>query len=72
MLPPCLVNAAAMQTTKVCDQVSECTDDLRAYSLAAYTSKAKNITVLGVAKDGRLVVGPYNSTGELFDCSLLD
>ncbi len=71
MLPPCLVNAAGMQATQMCAKVSECSD-LKTYSLAAYTAKAKTLTVLGIAKDGHLIVGPYDSTGTLFDCTTLD
>lgn len=72
MLPPCLVNADNMQTTKVCEQVADCTNDLKSYAMSAFTAKAKTLTYIGVAKDGRPIVGPYNSDGTLFDCKTLD
>eukprot|EP00347_Sterkiella_histriomuscorum_P016151 403354286 len=72
MLPPCLVNANKLQTTKVCEQVSYCASDLKNYALDSYTQAAKNLTYLGIAKDGRPIVGPYDSTGSLIDCSSLD
>jgi len=72
MLPPCLINAAGMQSTQMCEKVDDCKSDLRTYALSAYTAKAKTLTVIGIAKDGHLIVGPYNSNGELFDCMQLD
>ena len=72
MLPPCLVNAANMDDTEMCEQVTDCTSDLKAYALSGYTTAANTLTVLGIAKDGHLIVGPYDSTGNVFDCSTLD
>ena len=33
-----------------------------------YFSKANNGGILGIAKDGHLLVGPYNDDGELWSC----
>jgi hypothetical protein len=71
MLPPCLIDTD-IQTTKVCNAVSACVNDLKAYALSSYTSKAKTLTYVGLAKDGRPIVGPYDSNGNLFDCNTLD
>ena len=61
-----------MEDTEVCEQVAECKDDLKAYALSAYTDAAKTLTYIGLAKDGRPIVGPYDSDGNLFDCETLD
>ena len=72
MLPPCLVNAANMEDWNVCQKVSKCTSDVKGYALDAYTASAKNLTFLGLAKDGRPVIGPYDDSGNLIDCGKLD
>ena len=72
MLPPCLVNAANIDTKTVCNSVSACTDDLKGYALSAYTATSKQITILGIAKDGHKIIGPYDDSGELINCSTLD
>jgi len=33
---------------------------------------AKNQTVLGIAKDGRPIMGPYDGNGTLIPCNKLD
>lgn len=55
----------------MCDSDSLCKSDLRSYALSGFSSK-KTLTVVGVAKDGHLIYGPYKQTGELFTCSSLD
>jgi hypothetical protein len=71
MLPPCLINTE-LETTEMCALVSDCTNDVKEYALDSYTLKAKTLTYIGLAKDGRPIVGPYNSDGLLFDCTTLD
>jgi len=45
---------------------------VKAYALDAYTKTSKNITFLGVAKDGRPIIGPYDRNGNMIDCGTLD
>ena len=40
--------------------------------MSYYTQYAKNLTVLGIAKDGHIIVGPYDSNGNYYDCTKLD
>lgn len=44
---------------------------MKDYALASFANNLTD-TILGVAKDGHIFVGPYLSTGSLYDCNLLD
>ena len=52
--------------------MADCRNDLKSYALKSYTDTSKTLTYLGIAKDGRPLVGPYDSNGDLFDCKTLD
>jgi len=71
MLPPCVVDAKDINGSAPCAN-DECSQDLSAWALKAYTSQAKNLTVLGVAKDGHLIIGPYDENGNQYDCNKID
>lgn len=73
ILPPCLVDNKGMKNPGVCDSMSNstCSSDVKSYVLSHYANN-KTLTVLGVAKDGRVIVGPYDSNGNLWDCSTFD
>ena len=43
-----------------------------AYALAVFPSKANYGGDFGIARDGHVIVGPYNAQGELWDCTMLD
>lgn len=55
----------------MCSSGSLCKTDPKAYSLDAY-SNSKKLMVVGIAKDGHLLYGPYGNDGQLIDCKELD
>lgn len=71
ILPPCLVNNMGMKNPGVCPNITSCNSDVKDYVLGYYSGN-KTLTVLGVAKDGRVIIGPYKSDGTMFDCSTFD
>jgi len=71
MLPPCLVTTTISGTTP-CASDSSCSSNIATYALNYYTTYAKTYTVLGIAKDGHKIIGPYYSSGSKIDCSDLD
>jgi hypothetical protein len=48
-----------------CDATYACSADIATYSLTLFPSSAKKLTVIGIAKDGHVIYGPYWSTGNL-------
>ena len=70
-LPPCVIGSSYISTTRSCAAVSACTSDLKTYALTGFAS-SKALTVVGMAKDGHVIYGPYDSSGDLFDCNDLD
>ena len=48
-----------------CAQISACSSDIASYSLTLFPSSAKKLTVIGIAKDGHVIYGPYLSNGKL-------
>ncbi len=62
---PCVVSADTYAATPLaCAESADCTDDVLAYGEDAYANY-QSITPIGVAKDGRIIYGPYNDDGEL-------
>ncbi len=62
------MNAANIQTSAPCAAVAACGSDLRSYALESYAN-LKQETILGVAKDGHMILGPYADSGNEFDCN---
>jgi hypothetical protein len=48
-----------------CASISACSTDIAAYSLTLFPSSAKKLTVIGIAKDGHVIYGPYWKSGQL-------
>ena len=67
-LPSCLYGTP---TTGSCASNTACTSNLKTFALDTFSSK-KTQTVVGIARDGHLIMGPYDSTGSVFDCASLD
>jgi len=52
----------------MCDDVDSCDDDPYKYMYSVWTDKTNNGGVVGLARDGHVIVGPYNDDGELWNC----
>ena len=46
-----------------CATNTVCGSNIANYSLQSYPSSAKTLTVIGIAKDGHVIYGPYTSSG---------
>jgi hypothetical protein len=71
MLSPCILNSADVETTKSCSAVSACSSDVRTYTLDLLADYQDEY-ILGVARDGHLLMNPYNKRGKYYDCADLD
>jgi hypothetical protein len=48
-----------------CGISNGCSTNISGYSLSLFPSSAKTLTVIGIAKDGHVIYGPYLSNGQL-------
>jgi hypothetical protein len=71
-ISPCL-NPAFLQGKTMTDCASDaaCNEDITTWALSGYEGmKAK--TVIGIAKDGHVLYGPYDDSGELWQTNDVD
>ena len=59
MLSPCLFDSSKINTNLSCSNVSECRTDLRKYALSEGSSSKNEYTMVGIAKDGNIIVSPW-------------
>lgn len=50
-------------TIKSCNMNTACKNRIANYSVESYPTSAKTLTVIGIAKDGHIIYGPYTSAG---------
>jgi hypothetical protein len=70
MLSPCIVNSINLKTAETCASVADCGgtgEKMQTYTLSTYNNY-KNELILGIARDGHLILGPYTEEGLMFDC----
>ena len=68
-MPTCAVNANFGTTPSSCSgDPANCSVDWSSFALSAYDN-LKSLMVIGIAKDGHLVVGPYDDSQTLLACS---
>jgi hypothetical protein len=66
----CHANVAGLDSTaSVCS--GTCATDPISYFLEKYEN-SKTLTPIGLAKDGRVIYGPYDSSGNLWDITVVD
>lgn len=58
----CIVSPPTGNIT-ACDMNTQCKSKIANYSLQSYPTSAKKLTVIGIAKDGHIIYGPYTSAG---------
>lgn len=71
ILSPCIIDSSSVSTTSSCTSITDCASDVASYTLDFYADY-KEETVLGIARDGHLLLGPYNYKGSQFDCTDFD
>lgn len=70
-LGPCLFSSSNTSTSQVpllCRDTNECQYFPSYYATQVLSSKPAYETAVGIAKDGHIIVGPYNDEGELWSC----
>jgi hypothetical protein len=71
ILSPCIVNYINFSGKSSCSSISSCSSGLKDYAFAPY-GYYRQETLLGVAKDGHMILGPYGSDGIEFNCNNQD
>jgi hypothetical protein len=71
LLSPCILDSSTVSTTSSCTSITDCASDVGTYALDFYADYMQE-TVVGIAKDGHLLLGPYDYTGSQFDCTSFD
>ena len=74
MVPTCLYTTDTASTNSntvgLCSERANCVNDPLSYGRAAggFTTNFQGLRIIGLAKDGHVIYGPYNSDGELWEC----
>jgi len=68
MFSPCLYASDLKKVAAPCDSASYpmCEQDPRNHSVAYVPKQLKTVTPIGIAKDGRVIYGPFKPNGELW------
>jgi len=69
IVPTCVTDSRAQDATKKCSQVGNCANDIRGFAMS---SGGLQDRILGIAKDGHLIISPLDSQGRQLDCGGLD
>lgn len=69
MMPACIGNTALMTTAGACS--GTCSSDIKGYAVTAWSSK-KTLTPIGISKDGHIIYGPYDASGNLWKACDVD
>jgi hypothetical protein len=71
MFSPCILEQIS-QVAASCSSNAECKQDIIDYSLKLISSDHKGLIPIGLAKDGRIIYGPYNEKGKLWQACDVD
>jgi hypothetical protein len=63
MFSPCILEQKIKHVSSECSSNSKCNNDKIKYTLQLMSSDLKGLIPVGLAKDGRIIYGPYNSNG---------
>lgn len=68
MFSPCIYPSVAKTYAAPCDNIKYplCGTDPKAHAIYYVPTTLKNVNPIGIAKDGRLIYGPYNYYGKLW------
>jgi len=67
MLSPCIGTPSMGDTLTLCDANAACKKDMVSYVLTGFDSATDRNKVLGIARDGHIIYGPYDSNGKTWD-----
>jgi hypothetical protein len=71
ILSPCIIDSSSVSATSSCTSIDACSSDVASYTLDFYADYNYE-TVLGIGRDGHLLLGPYDHSGDQFDCTEFD
>ncbi|CDW88260.1 UNKNOWN [Stylonychia lemnae] len=66
MFSPCMFNIPLRDVPLACQKHPDCSIDVRNFSISYAPERLKSIMPIGVARDGRVIYGPYRQDGELW------
>ncbi len=68
MFSPCILSTTLKDVSALCssNNYRQCKSDPRKHSVSLITGAQKTIIPIGVAKDGRVIYGPYKEDGQLW------
>ena len=66
MYSPCMFPITARDTAGSCSSSSNCNKDILSYSQKLTNNVFRTIKPIGIAKDGRVIYGPYTKDGKLW------
>lgn len=68
---PCVFNSKAKDATTLCENSDACLNDLQSYMYSTFNS-ARSQKILGIAKDGHVIISPFDAWGRMISCKELD
>jgi YHYH protein len=71
IISPCIIDSSSVDATTPCTNIDSCVSDVKTYALSYYSDYQQE-TLVGIAKDGHMILGPYDYTGSQFDCTEFD
>eukprot|EP00347_Sterkiella_histriomuscorum_P014134 403362035 len=73
MFSPCILDQKLKNVEpQFCSANARCSIDKQAYTLKLMSSDSKTIVPIGLAKDGKIIYGPYNQFGQLWQSCDVD
>jgi hypothetical protein len=66
MFSPCILDQKIKHVAAPCSSNSKCSEDQVTYYLRLMSAELKQLVPVGIAKDGRIIYGPFNDKGELW------
>lgn len=66
MFSPCIYDVPVKSVSAPCSASEPCAEDVRRYALAQVPAQFQTKLPIGLAKDGRVIYGPFKSDGTLW------
>ena len=63
---PCIYDISLRSLSAPCSSDPECDSDIRKYAISKVPQQLQTMTPIGIAKDGRIIYGPFKSDGTLW------
>lgn len=67
-LSPCIKIGSKTEKPALCNSDTDCVDHFNSWSTLGWDNSEDYGGVFGIARDGHVIYGPYNESGELWGC----